>query len=80
MFYLIFFFFFQKTGQNCQVVNLGAGFDTLYWRLKDLGYNVVNFTEIDFPSVTAKKCFNIKKNKTLLDKICVEGKMQLIFL
>lgn len=61
-------------------MNLGAGFDTLYWRLKDLGYNVNNFTEIDFPSVTAKKCFNIKKNKTLLDKICVEGKMQLIFL
>ncbi|XP_054268298.1 leucine carboxyl methyltransferase 1-like [Macrosteles quadrilineatus] len=62
----------KKTGQKCQIINLGAGFDTLYWRLKDMGYTVVNFTEIDFPSVTSKKCFYIKRNKTLLDEIYVE--------
>ncbi|KAG8335455.1 Leucine carboxyl methyltransferase 1 [Homalodisca vitripennis] len=63
----------KKTGRNCQIINLGAGFDTTYWRLKDMGYNVVNFTELDFPSVTSKKCFYIKRNKALLDEIYVEG-------
>uniref|UniRef100_A0A1B6KZP1 Leucine carboxyl methyltransferase 1 n=1 Tax=Graphocephala atropunctata TaxID=36148 RepID=A0A1B6KZP1_9HEMI len=62
----------KKTGRNCQIINLGAGFDTTYWRLKDMGYNVTNFTELDFPSVTAKKCFYIKRNKALLDEIYVE--------
>ena len=25
--------FLETTGRNCQVVNLGAGFDTLFWQL-----------------------------------------------
>ena len=25
----------EKGGQGCQVLNLGAGFDTTYWQLKD---------------------------------------------
>lgn len=64
---------FQKTGDRCQIVNLGAGFDTLYWRVKDKGYKVTNYTELDFPSVTAKKCFYIKRNKALLNEIDVDG-------
>jgi [phosphatase 2A protein]-leucine-carboxy methyltransferase len=52
---------------------LGSGFDTLYWRLKDSNRNVTNFVEMDFPNVTARKCYLIKRNKVLLDKIHVEG-------
>lgn len=26
--------FLEKTECNCQIVNLGAGMDTLFWRLK----------------------------------------------
>jgi [phosphatase 2A protein]-leucine-carboxy methyltransferase len=64
---------FQKSGSERQIVNLGCGFDTLYWRLKDSNKNVTNFVEMDFPSVTARKCSLIKKNKVLLEKIHVEG-------
>lgn len=54
-------------------MNLGCGFDTLYWRLRDAGHMVKNFIELDFPTVTARKCIAIKRNKTLLSKIHVEG-------
>ncbi|GLH14386.1 Leucine carboxyl methyltransferase 1 [Gryllus bimaculatus] len=64
--------FMEKVGENCQIVNLGSGFDTLYWRLKDSGRNVVNFVELDFPNVTSRKCYFIKRNKILLDKIHAE--------
>lgn len=56
----------QITNNRCQIISLGAGFDTLYWRLKEDGLNVVNFTEVDFPTVTANKCYLIKKAKILL--------------
>lgn len=45
----------QKTGEKCQIINLGCGFDTLYWRLREAGHLVQNFIELDFPTVTAKK-------------------------
>lgn len=61
--------FLSKAGQTAQIVNLGAGFDTLYWRLKDRGYNIANYVEIDFPTVTAKKSYMIKRNKQLLERI-----------
>lgn len=63
----------QRTGDECQIVNLGCGFDTLYWRLRDAGHMIKNFVELDFPTVTARKCFSIKRNKTLLSKLHVEG-------
>ncbi|XP_020938171.1 leucine carboxyl methyltransferase 1-like isoform X1 [Sus scrofa] len=28
--------FLRKTGCNCQILNLGAGMDTTFWRLKDI--------------------------------------------
>lgn len=70
----------QKTGEKCQIVNLGCGFDTLYWRLRDAGHLVQNFFELDFPTVTAKKCYQIKRNKILLDKIHAEGETRTRFL
>ncbi|XP_028176195.1 leucine carboxyl methyltransferase 1 [Ostrinia furnacalis] len=64
--------FLERCGTKCQIINLGCGFDTLYWRLKDSTQAVANFIELDFPSVTAKKCHIIKRNKQLLEKISNE--------
>lgn len=48
---------------------MGCGFDTLYFRLRDTAHQVKNFIELDFPTVTARKCYTIKRNKALLAKI-----------
>ncbi|XP_018330902.1 leucine carboxyl methyltransferase 1 [Agrilus planipennis] len=61
--------FLKRAGPKAQIVNLGCGFDTLFWRLKDDGVQVNKFVEIDFPTVTAKKCYLIKRNKQLLEKV-----------
>lgn len=61
--------FINRAGSSAQIINLGAGYDTLYWRLKDEGVQIANYVEIDFPSVTAQKCYMIKRNKPLLDRI-----------
>ncbi|BFF94213.1 leucine carboxyl methyltransferase 1 [Drosophila madeirensis] len=61
--------FLKKTSGNCQIINLGCGFDTLYFRLRDTAHQVKNFIELDFPTVTARKCYTIKRNKALLAKI-----------
>uniref|UniRef100_A0A914CK12 Leucine carboxyl methyltransferase 1 n=1 Tax=Acrobeloides nanus TaxID=290746 RepID=A0A914CK12_9BILA len=47
--------FVEKVGPSAQIVSLGAGFDTLYWRLKQKGCNFGRYIEVDFASVTAKK-------------------------
>ncbi|CAG9796813.1 unnamed protein product [Diatraea saccharalis] len=64
--------FLERCDTKCQIINLGCGFDTLYWRLRDTTQAVGNFIELDFPSVTAKKGHIIKRNKQLLEKICNE--------
>lgn len=69
------FYFSQLCGGEGQIINLGAGFDTLYWRLRDADNSPQNFVELDFPSVTAKKCCYIKKHKQLLDKLNTEGNL-----
>lgn len=58
---------------------MGAGFDTLYWRLRHTGNNPVNFVELDFPNVTARKCYQIKKHKQLIDTLNTEGKSHYFF-
>ncbi|KAL3104210.1 hypothetical protein niasHS_002237 [Heterodera schachtii] len=57
--------FVQLAGPSTQILNLGAGFDTLYWRLKDAGLSFYKFVELDFSSVTAKKICQIKRNKNV---------------
>ncbi|KAF7269664.1 leucine carboxyl methyltransferase 1 isoform X1 [Rhynchophorus ferrugineus] len=61
--------FISRAGSNAQVINFGAGFDTLYWRLKDEGVVISNYVELDFPTVTSKKCYMIKRSKPLLERI-----------
>lgn len=63
----------QLSGGKGQIINLGAGFDTLYWRLRETGNIPANFVELDFPSITAKKCYHIKKHKQLIDMLNTEG-------
>ena len=68
----------ERANPRVQIVNLGAGFDTLYWRLKDeLAESkrerlLHSFIEVDLPGVTAKKCMRIKKSKALLSKVADE--------
>ncbi|KAL3279215.1 hypothetical protein HHI36_016728 [Cryptolaemus montrouzieri] len=61
--------FLSKAGSLAQIVNFGAGYDTLYWRLKEEGIHISNYVEIDFPNVTSNKCYMIKRNKELLQII-----------
>jgi len=44
-----------------QIVNIGCGSDTLFWRLRDAGYEISAFVETDFPDVTSKKAFVVNK-------------------
>uniref|UniRef100_A0A915ED73 Leucine carboxyl methyltransferase 1 n=1 Tax=Ditylenchus dipsaci TaxID=166011 RepID=A0A915ED73_9BILA len=54
--------FIQRAGASAQIVNIGAGFDTLYWRLKDGGQKFYKYVEMDFSSVTSKKIRQIRRN------------------
>uniref|UniRef100_A0A8C1TD97 Leucine carboxyl methyltransferase 1 n=1 Tax=Cyprinus carpio TaxID=7962 RepID=A0A8C1TD97_CYPCA len=51
--------FLKKTQCDCQVVNLGAGLDTTFWRLKDENIMPKKFFEVDFPMIVARKIHNI---------------------
>ncbi|KAK6036607.1 leucine carboxyl methyltransferase [Cooperia oncophora] len=52
---------FEKTKGQCQIISLGCGFDTLFWRLKSAGRKMKKFVDVDFSSVTAKKIRQIRK-------------------
>ncbi|XP_064083636.1 leucine carboxyl methyltransferase 1-like [Macrobrachium nipponense] len=64
--------FVEVTGGNCQIVNIGAGFDTLYWRLNEEGKSIKGFVELDFPGVTSRKCHYIQRTKPLLQAVSDE--------
>ncbi|KAK6195518.1 hypothetical protein SNE40_000931 [Patella caerulea] len=64
--------FIRLTNRKCQVVNLGAGYDTTFWKLKDAHLTPEKFVEIDFAPVTSRKCHHIKSKRPLLDKITNE--------
>lgn len=63
--------FLRKAEGNCQVINLGAGLDTTFWRLKDGNLLPQKFFEVDFPTVVARKIHNIK-TKPPLSKSIIE--------
>lgn len=66
----------DKTGSAFQIVSLGAGFDTLYWRLKSLYLNAKKpasssavmkaFVEVDLMTVTMHKVHAIRRKPKLL--------------
>ncbi|CAG9533216.1 unnamed protein product [Cercopithifilaria johnstoni] len=53
--------FLKASPEKCQIINLGAGFDTLYWRLKGEGKHLHRYVEVDFSSVTAKKIRQMRR-------------------
>ncbi|MED6233967.1 Leucine carboxyl methyltransferase 1, partial [Ataeniobius toweri] len=57
--------FLEKTEGHCQVINLGAGLDTTFWRLKDENLLPRKFFEVDFPTVVARKIHSIKTKPPL---------------
>ncbi|EFX83822.1 hypothetical protein DAPPUDRAFT_301561 [Daphnia pulex] len=61
--------FIKAMKGNCQIVNFGAGFDTLFWKLKGADLPVKKFVEIDFANVTSRKCHYIKNNNKLMEAL-----------
>lgn len=52
--------FVNSTRQRCQVISLGAGFDTTYWQASEEGWCAQVYIEVDFLEVTCRKCYYIK--------------------
>ncbi|XP_048350462.1 leucine carboxyl methyltransferase 1 isoform X2 [Sphaerodactylus townsendi] len=57
--------FLKKTECNCQIINLGAGLDTLFWKLKDENLLPKKYFEVDFPSIATRKIHHIKSKPPL---------------
>uniref|UniRef100_A0A1I7W271 Leucine carboxyl methyltransferase 1 n=2 Tax=Loa loa TaxID=7209 RepID=A0A1I7W271_LOALO len=53
--------FLKEFPEKRQIINLGAGFDTLYWRLKEEGKQLHRYVEVDFSSVTTKKIRQMRR-------------------
>ena len=47
--------FHKVHGDSIQVVILGGGYDTLFWRLRDMKINVSHWYDIDLPYIVQKK-------------------------
>lgn len=58
--------FVKKTEKNCQVISLGAGFDTLYWQLHSISLTPRLYLEVDFNSVVSRKAHIIRYVDLLL--------------
>ncbi|XP_048576102.1 leucine carboxyl methyltransferase 1 isoform X2 [Nematostella vectensis] len=67
--------FLELTDRSCQIISLGAGFDTLFWQLKHKGKDPAVFIEVDFSSVTSRKCHSIKMRKQLKEVFTAEDNL-----
>ena len=58
-------------GLSPQIVNIGAGFDTLFWLLSSRYDNqdMPVVFEVDLPGVTSRKCFSIRTKKPLISLV-----------
>eukprot|EP01134_Creolimax_fragrantissima_P008155 CFRG8155T1 len=55
----------HSSKSKIQIVNLGAGTDTSYWRLKKQGFSFDRFVEVDFEDMVMRKCASIRKSAVL---------------
>lgn len=55
---------------DCQIVNLGAGFDSTYWVLNSMGHSPKLYVEVDFGDVPIRKCHYIKYVYKLIYGLC----------
>ncbi|GCC20144.1 hypothetical protein chiPu_0021283 [Chiloscyllium punctatum] len=63
--------FIKKTSCNCQIINLGAGLDTTFWRLQDQNLLPKKYFEVDFPMIVMRK-IHLIKTKPPLSKPIIE--------
>ncbi|CAF0939086.1 unnamed protein product [Didymodactylos carnosus] len=62
--------FIQQTNQQCQIINLGCGYDTTYFNLQDdPSLNVKHFIDIDFYQITEIKTRLIRRTPQLAEKL-----------
>ncbi|KAM6166782.1 leucine carboxyl methyltransferase 1 [Erethizon dorsatum] len=61
--------FLRKTECHCQILNLGAGMDTTFWKLKDEDLLPSKYFEVDFPTIVIRKLHNIKNKPALAEPI-----------
>ncbi|KAG8218756.1 S-adenosyl-L-methionine-dependent methyltransferase, partial [Butyriboletus roseoflavus] len=59
--------FCEQQDTVCQIVSLGAGSDTRFWRISTgpRSHFLKSYFELDFPDVTTKKAMAIRKSKEL---------------
>ncbi|TFK74622.1 leucine carboxyl methyltransferase [Pluteus cervinus] len=57
----------KSTEKRCQIVSLGSGSDTRFWRIATGPHQdrLGKYIEIDFPEVTTKKAMTVKKSREL---------------
>jgi len=68
--------FILKTNRKCQIVSIGAGFDTLYWNLhEDNNLPLHGLYEVDLPTVVEKKAFFVSTRPPLCN--CLTGKVEI---
>ncbi|OCF36375.1 leucine carboxyl methyltransferase 1 [Kwoniella heveanensis BCC8398] len=62
-------------GGGCQIVSLGAGSDTRFWRLMSRPQppNIMKYVEIDFPHLTSPKAQRIARSKKLQTAVSQGG-------
>ncbi len=59
-------FLASNQSQNVQIISLGAGTDTRYWRLREKNpHQAILYHEIDFPAVSKNKLAAIRYSKKL---------------
>jgi len=59
---------------QCQIISIGAGYDTMYFNLTDEGKLPLKYIEMDFMRVISSKIRLIKSKKALFEKIQLESK------
>ena len=52
--------FGRERGKEVQVISLGAGSDTTFWRLEEEGLLPAQYVEVDLEDVVRRKCHIIK--------------------
>lgn len=57
---------------QCQIVSIGAGYDTMFFNLSDEGKLPLKYVEIDFMRVISSKIRLIKSKKALSEKIFLQ--------
>ena len=75
----------ELQGQKIQILNLGAGYDTLFWRLTDYLEQISKvdilqcFVDIDLAENSARKCLSVRRSKELLAKVAGDGNEEVKF-